>query len=414
MLAKSSSPKRFYWREIKVTKAKRNATRPWRVWLPILWLGLNGASYAATAPEAPAQRYLERLAGLSGSPGVSAAVTLHGQVVFSGGVGVANLESAEPQTGATVHNIGSISKTVAVVAVLQLVERGKVRLDAEIQDYAPWFPRKEQAITLRQILTHTSGIRHYKQGEFGPAEVNSFRHYDTFEESTRFWRDDPLQFAPGTQWAYSSYAVDLLQAVVESASGQSFESYLTAHVWAPAGMVTAQLDSPSRIVPHRGHGYVWNASLGRMENARDEDVSYKYAGGGMLCSDEDLGRFGHALNTGVLLRPESLAELYRLQLPLNLPRFGNDDQSLPPIGAKQALIFRVGKDAGGHAYAEHSGSVKGTESEFLNYYTDDLVIALHFNYGGGSVDSEAAAQALAALYMPHKPTASGGGSSPRP
>jgi serine beta-lactamase-like protein LACTB len=382
----------------------------------VVWLLATTGSFAdstGSSPPAfaPAQLYLERLAAQSSSPGVSAAVMVNGQVVFSGGVGVANLESQEPQTGSTVHNVGSVSKTQAVVAVMQLVERGKVRLDAEIQDYAPWFPRKSQPITVRQILTHTSGIRHYKQGEFGPAEVNSFRHYDKFEEATRFWRDDPLLFEPGTHWAYSSYAVDLLQAVVESASGQSYESYLTEHIWVPAGMVNTQLDLPARIIRHRGHGYVWNAALGHLENAPNEDVSYKYAGGGVVSSDEDLVRFGHALNNGVLLRPESIAEMYRLQLPAGLPRF--EDKTSPPIGAIQGLIFRVGKDAGGHPYAWHTGGVKGTTSDYLNFYVDDVVIALHFNYGAGPVDIEAAAQALAALYLPRKAAGSGRASASR-
>jgi CubicO group peptidase (beta-lactamase class C family) len=358
---------------------------------------------------APTQAYLERLSAESGSPGVSAAVMVNGQVVFSGGVGVADIESQEPQTGSTVHSIGSLSKTQAVVAVMQLVERGKVRLDAQIQEYAPWVPRKPQPITVRQILTHTSGVRHYKQNDFGPDGLNAYKHYDKFEESTRFWRDDPLLFDPGTHWAYSSYAVDLMQAVVESASGQSYESYMSQHVWIPANMVNTQLDLPSRIIRHRGHGYVWNANLGRMENAPNEDVSYKYAGGGVLCSDEDLIRFGHALNSGILLRSETLAEMYRLQLPLDLPRF--EDQTSPPIGAMQALVFRVGKDAGGRAYAWHSGSVKGTTSEFLNFYTDDVVVALYFNYGSGPVDTAAAAHALADLYLPRKQDGTNGHSS---
>ena len=169
----------------------------------VVWLLATGGSLADPAglpapTVAPAQLYLERLAAESSSPGVSAAVMVNGQLVFSGGVGVADLESEERQTGLTVHNIGSASKTQAVVAVMQLVERGKVRLDAEIQQYAPWFPRKSKPITVRQLLTHTSGIRHYKQNDFGPTGVDAFRHYDNFEESTRFWRDDPLLFEPGT------------------------------------------------------------------------------------------------------------------------------------------------------------------------------------------------------------------------
>lgn len=168
----------------------------------LLCAAFAGRSYAAD--ESPALSYLKRWQAESGAPGISAAVSIGDKVVFSGGAGLADLQTGLPQTGTTVHNIGSISKTQAVVAVMQLVEQGKVQLDAEIQKYAAWFPRKEQPITVRQILTHTSGIRHYKEGEFGPAEVMSFRHYDNFEESTRFWRDDPLLFAPGTKFSYST------------------------------------------------------------------------------------------------------------------------------------------------------------------------------------------------------------------
>jgi hypothetical protein len=92
--------------------------------------------------------------------------------------------------------------------------------------------------------------------------------------------------------------------------------------------------------------------------------------------------------------------MYRLQLPPDLPRF--EDKTSAPIGAIQALVFRVGRDSGGHVYAWHSGSVKGTTSEFLNFYADDVVIALHLNYGAGPADTVAAAHAVADLYLPRK------------
>jgi CubicO group peptidase (beta-lactamase class C family) len=238
-----------------------------------------------------------------------------------------------------VHNIGSISKPIALIAVMQLVEQGKVKLDAEIQTYAPWFPRKERPITVRHLLTHTSGIRHYKDNELSAENINLFRHYAQFEESTRFWRDDPLVFPPGTKWLYSSYGSNLMQAIVESASGQPFETYLLENVWRPAGMLNTQLDVTPRVVLRRGKGYRRNPKTGALENAVNEDVSYKYAGGGMLSTDEDLCRFGHALNTGVLLKPQTLAEVYRPQLPPELQ------------APKQGLIFQIGRDAAGRAYA---------------------------------------------------------------
>jgi CubicO group peptidase (beta-lactamase class C family) len=382
--------------------ARQSAVRvlPWM----LLMLLASFAAQASPGEHSLALRYLQRIQAETGSPGVSAAVAVGGNIVFSGGVGTADLQSGLPQTGTTVHNVGSISKTQAVVAVMQLVEQGKVDLNAEIQRYAPWFPRKPQPITVRQILTHTSGIRHYKDGEFGPAEVMSFRHYDAFEESTRYWRDDPLLFVPGTHWAYSSYATSLMQAIVETASGESFEDYLVQHVWRPAGMVHTQFDVPSRIVAARGRGYERNRKTGQLVNAQDEDVSYKYASGGMISTDEDLCRFGHALNAGILVKSATVAEMYRLQLPRDLTRFEQDDHAeLPPVGAMQALIFRMGRDAQGHVHAGHSGGVKGTFSQFYNYFNDDVVVALHFNYGTRAVDIGEAAQSLAALFLPQEP-----------
>ncbi len=367
--------------------------------LSILLLAALAARVWASE-ESPALAYLKRVQAESQVPGVSAAVSVGDKIVFSGGAGLADLQTGLPQTGTTVHNIGSISKIVAVVAVMQLVEQDKVQLDAEIQKYAPWFPRKQQPITLRQILTHTSGIRHYKDGEFGPAEVMSFRHYDSFEESTRFWRDDPLLFEPGTKYSYSSYAIDLLHAVVETASGQPFEAYMEQHVWRPAGMVNTRFDVPARIVANRGRGYVRNEKTGTLENAPDEDVSYKYAGGGILSTDEDLCRFGHALNAGVLLKATTMAEMYRLQLPLDLQRFEEDEAGRGPIGKTQALVFRIATDSQGRVNAGHSGAVKGTHSQYFDYFKDDVVVAVYSN-AGADLDLGDVAEALATLYLQH-------------
>jgi CubicO group peptidase (beta-lactamase class C family) len=374
-----------------------------------LAIPLGAQAQQATDPrDAQVLEFLARMQAESGAPGVSAAVAVKGQLVFSGGVGISDLQSGLPQNASSVHNIGSVSKTHAVVAVMQLVERGKVKLDAPIQDYAPWFPRKNSPVTLRSILTHTSGIRHYKEGEFGPGDVLSFRHYDTFEESTRFWRDDPLLFEPGSHWLYSSFAINLLQAVVESASGQPFEEYLNENVWRPAGMLETRLDIPTRIVPRRGRGYLLNAETRRLENAPDEDVSYKYAGGGILSTDEDLCRFGVALNSGRLLKPETLAEMYRLQLRADIPHTqadiddhaqGNPTAPLVSKGLSQGLVFGVGRDAAGRPFAEHGGAVKGTRSQLLSFYRDDVVVAVHANFPARAVTVGEMAEAIAQLYL---------------
>lgn len=364
---------------------------------------------AATDEHALALRYLQRWQAETGAPGVSACVAANGKIVFSGGVGLADLQAGTPQNGRSVHNIGSISKTQALVAIMQLVEQGKVALDADIRSYLSWFPEKPWPITLRQILTHTSGIRHYKRGEFGPDNVLAFRHYQSFEESTRFWRDDPLEFEPGKHWMYSSFATNVLQGIVESVTGESFEDYLTVHVWRPAGMADTRFDVPSRIVPRRGQGYEsWD---GVLHNAQAEDVSYKYAGGGVISTDEDLCRFGIALNAGRLLKRDTLMEVYRLQLPRDTPYSPaaaaayakqHPGQTEPSQGRRQGLIFGDDRNAAGQRFSGHAGSVKGTESRFTNYHQDGVVVALHFNISLSEevLDSVQAAEALAQLYLP--------------
>lgn len=353
---------------------------------------------AAESPDAHGLAFLARLQADSGSPGASGAVASGGRIVFSGGVGHSDLEAGTPQTGRSVHNIGSVSKTLAVVAVLQLAAAGKVDLDAPIQKYAPWFPEKQAPISVRSVLTHTSGIRHYKAGEFGPGEVMKYRHYDSFEESTRYWRDEPLLFAPGAAWHYSSYASNLMHAIVEAAGERPFEAYLARNVWQPAGMLATQFDVPSRIVPGRGRGYERDAKTGQLVHADDENVSYKYAGGGMLSTDEDLVRFAGALNAGLLLGRASLDEMYRLQLPRAIPRF-EPAQGAEAPGEAQALVWRVWRDAAGRRVVGHSGGVKGTSTMLVSYPDEDVAVALHLNYNE-AVGLRDAAQALAQIFLP--------------
>ena len=158
---------------------------------------------------------------------------------FSDGVGYAELDNQTPVTGATVLNVGSVSKVMAVIAIMQLVEQGKVTLGDDIRTYVTAFPDKGTPITLRHIMTHTSGIRHYRDGEFGPNGLRSMRHFDDFEEAIQHFTEDPLLFAPGEHWLYSSHAFNLLQGVVEQASGVKFENYMRTYVWG-AGRDAAQ------------------------------------------------------------------------------------------------------------------------------------------------------------------------------
>jgi len=345
---------------------------------------------------------LETLRDEAKAPGASAAIMVKGELVYSGGVGFADIENEVPLNGRSVHNIASISKVHGVIAIMQLVEQGKIDLDSEIQTWVPWFPRKQSPMTLRHILTHTSGIRHYQDGEFGEGEVLRFRQFDDIETASLRWRDDPLLFTPGSHWRYSSYATNLLQAVIENVSGQPLETYLKQHLWTPANLTVTQFDVPARIIKNRARGYQFDTETNTLSNAVQENVSYKYIGGGILASDDDSVRFAHALNAGQLLKPETIAEMYRPQLGAEiLPAPDAGEGAKVPV---QGLIWRIETAAvDGRQYQGHTGSVKGTLSYLLNDSARDVVVAVHVNVWSGQADLtdlKTTAEQLAALVAP--------------
>lgn len=249
-------------------------------------------------------------------PGLGVAVAFRHQLLYSKGFGSADLEHRVPATERTVFRTASIAKPLTATALMQLVEQGKVDLDAPIQKYCPAFPVKPWPITPRLILGHLAGIRHYK-----PGESSGKTHYFSIEESLALFKNDPLLHEPGTKYLYSTFAYNVIGCAIEGASGLTYEEYLQRNVWTPAGMTRTRLDRLWDIVPDRARGYYRTTeddlkSLppaartlvkpGDVINAPLHDTSMKIAGGGLLSTSEDLVRFGIAVQTGKLLKKATL------------------------------------------------------------------------------------------------------------
>lgn len=370
--------------------------RFWKTALPLIFCLLIAWSAADGQTDyGQILDYLEKVRHETGAPGISATVAHKGKIIFSGGVGYAELDNHIPATGKTVHNIASISKTHAAVAVMQLVEQGKVDLDGPIQIVVPYFPEKRWPITLRHILTHTSGIRHYRNDDFGPQRIKEKMHYDSLEAAIEIFKNDSLLFRPGEYYLYSSYASNLMQGVIETVTGVGFEEYLRKNVWEPAGMLSTAFDVPERIVHNRGKGYRRNRR-GLLTNIQYADVSYKYAGGGIISTTENLVRFGMALNNGTLLKPETLRMMYTVQVD-PVMRF-NPRGEPTKQGHKQALSWFIRTDAQGRDFPSHTGTVKGCRSYLLNYPEEDLVVALIANIV--PLDSPRYGNAIAQMFLP--------------
>jgi serine beta-lactamase-like protein LACTB, mitochondrial len=331
--------------------------------VPAIVLGLLVATAAAGTQQRFAE--VERLAAEghkeSGAPGMSIAVAVDDRLVWSQGFGFADTEQEVPARANTVYRIASISKPIAATAVMQLAERGRVNIDDPVQKYVRAFPSKgEQTITVRHLLTHSSGIRHYRDGE-----MESRTTYETIEDALSIFKDDPLLFVPGTKYSYSTYGYNVIAGVVESASGLGFENYLRTNVWQPAGMTTTYFDHVRAIVPRRARQYVREGR--QVLNAPYADLSNKWAGGGMLSTAEDLVRFHIALDQGKLLKPDTLRQMY---VPYRLAD-GTE--------TRYGLGWSSWKDKQGHAWIGHSGGATGGTTFLVRDPARTLAVAVLCN-----------------------------------
>jgi CubicO group peptidase (beta-lactamase class C family) len=236
-------------------------------------------------------------------PAMTVAVETSGRISYSKAFGTADLENGIPATPETLIRTGSIAKPVSAVAAMTLVESGKLDLDAPAQKYCAPFPVKPWPVTTRELLSHTAGIRHYKDNE-----PENTRHYRSMSDGFAIFANDPLLFEPGTAYSYSTYGYTVVGCVIEGASGEKFADYVAEHVLKPAGMTHTFVDDLFEIVSHRARGY--QKINGQVKNAGLMDSSYKIPGGGYVTTAEDLMRFAQALMDGKILKPETLAQMW--------------------------------------------------------------------------------------------------------
>ena len=240
--------------------------------------------------------------------GVSVAVVADNQLRWSNGYGFADLENFVPAKAATVYRLGSISKSVTAVAVMQLAERGKLDLDAPVQKYCPAFPAKQWPVTSRHILAHLSGIRHYKSQE----EYASTRRYDSIAAGLDMFKDEPLLHEPEAKYTYTTFGYSVLGCALEGASGQQFPDFVRENVLRAAGLDRMRVDSINEIIPNRAQGYRRTRD-GSLRNSDIADNSYKIPGGGYVSTVEDLAKFAVAVNTNSLLKRETVEQMFTSQ-----------------------------------------------------------------------------------------------------
>jgi len=317
-------------------------------------------------------------------PGLSVAVSIEGQVVWSEGFGYANIETGTPVTPATKFRIGSVSKSLTSVAMGILIDEGRLDLDVPVQRYAPSFPEKAKgAITSRLVGGHLAGIRHYRG-----MENFSSRKYLTVTDALGIFKDDTLQTPPGEAYSYSSYGWNLLSAVVEGASGEEFLPYIYGNVFGPLDMRNTLAEHMDSIIVARGAYYVRSGQgmSAPIINAPYVDNSYKWAGGGFVSTPEDLMKFAHGLMYGDILSEDTRNTLWATQ------HTSDGEATGYGIGFSDGMEME-------HRVVGHGGGSVGGNAWFRMFPDDGVAMAVTTNITNGGYGRVAADIMMAFLHV---------------
>ena len=283
-------------------------------------------------------------------------------IVFTRGYGSANLEWNIPNDATTKFRLGSLTKQFTAASILLLEERGKLNVEDRVTKYLPDAPAAWGPITIRHLLTHTSGIPNFT----GFADYRSLAPLATTPEAlvARF-RDKPLDFQPGDKFSYSNSGYVLLGYLIEKITGGSYETFLQQNIFTPLGMKDSGYDSNTAIIPRRAAGYMPGAPTPL--NAAFVHMTVPHAAGALYSTTEDLLRWELGLFGGKVLSPESLRKM--------TTPFKND------------YAFGVSvRTTSQRTVVEHNGGIDGFNTYLAYYPESKTTIVVLGNLNGPAPD----------------------------
>jgi CubicO group peptidase (beta-lactamase class C family) len=239
-------------------------------------------------------------------PGISILIAKKGQIVYKKAFGSANIELNVPMQPDMVFRIGSITKQFTAIAILQLVEQGKLLLQDSVQKYIKDFPSKGYTITIENLLTHTSGIVDYTSKDDPDPYIE--RRDFTPEFLIKYFKDDPLQFKPGTKYSYSNSNYLLLGYIIQLVSGENYHQYMAEHLIKPAGLQHTLYADEQTAVPGRVQGYTHYRGV--FDICDYQTLSLGFACGDLLSTTEDLFNWNTAVISGKLVSKEDVKKAF--------------------------------------------------------------------------------------------------------
>ena len=335
----------------------------------VLWTAFSSILSGAVEPQSSYseaikefEKFVEEQMTLDNAPGLSVGFK-KGDFIWTKGFGFSDLENKVPAKPENSYRLASITKTITAIAVLQLVEAGKIDLDAEVQTYVPYFPKKKWPVTVRLLLGHIGGISHYKNYD---VEGHIKVHKNT-KEALAIFQDFDLVAEPGTKYNYSSYGFNLLGAVIEEASGQSYGAYIKKHIFDPLGMENSRMDDPEDLISNRVSGYRLIKS--EVKNSEFVNVSSRFAGGGTRSTVVDLLRYTKGIIEGKLLKRQTWKLVFT------------------SMATREGRFTGYGMGWGvrpwqGHFRVSHGGSQPETRTHLLIFPEENFSIAVASNLEG--------------------------------
>jgi len=297
----------------------------------------------------------------SNETGATAIVSRKGQVIYKKAFGMADLELNVAMQPDMIFRIGSISKQFTGVAILQLAEKGKLSLQDDIKKFIPDYPTHGYTITVEHLLTHTSGIKSYT----GMKEFETIMRKDMKPmEIIDVFKNQPMEFAPGTKWNYNNSGYILLGYIIEKVSGKTYEEYVEENLFAPAGMSNSGYGNDLKIIKNRAKGYQGGKSGN--QNADYLSMTLPYAAGSLISTVEDLWKWNQALHSYKLVTKESLQKAFTdYKLSNGKPTRYGYGWSFSTVQGSPSI--------------EHGGGINGFLTDALYIPAEDIFVAIFSN-----------------------------------
>lgn len=313
----------------------------------------------------------ERLTELTGKKeniGITAGYSIDGEIQWTSSKGLTCKDNEIAFSTKTITRIASIAKNFTAVAIMQLVEREQIELDAPIERYLKNLPEDKKQITVKQLLAHTSGIPQYQ----GEKEIENTIHYNTLQDAMSVFIGRPLLFEPGTKYFYTTYGYVILGRIIEEVSGKSYNEYMQKNIFDIAGMNNTGIEEINEDYTNKSCLYHHNGR--KAKEGKQNDLSNRIPGGGFYSTLEDVMKFGNALLEGKYIKQETLDKMTQTE-PVEYD------------GNKYGLgWFLYGPPPNENLVIGHSGGQTGCTSQLMIIPKSKTVIVVLSNTSGNYPD----------------------------